>query len=192
MLQPESLESVLSALGRVLASRRLAYELVTVGGSSLMLLGLIERPTRDLDVIALIESGRYVKAGALPAPLMAAVAEVGEVFQLGPGWINAGPADLLDFGLPEGFAERAEVRRYGPLTLHIASRADQVALKLYAAADQGPRSKHFQDLHALAPTRDELVAGARWAVTHDPSEGFRGQLVGALAALGVPDGDSLL
>ncbi len=192
MLEPESLETALSALGQVLASRRLAYELVTVGGSSLMLLGLIERPTRDLDVIALIESGRYLKATTLPSPLTQAVAEIGRVLQLGPDWINAGPADLLDFGLPHGFAERTEVRRYGPLTLHIASRADQVSLKLYAAADQGPRSKHFEDLRALSPTADELVAGARWAITHDPSEGFRGQLLGALAALDVPDADSLV
>jgi hypothetical protein len=182
----------LDALGRVLASRRLAYDLVTVGGSSLMLLGLIERPTRDLDVIAVIESGRYVKASSLPAPLVQAVAEVGQVLQLGPDWINAGPADLLDFGLPKGFAGRTEVRRYGPLTLHIAARVDQVALKLYATADLGRRSKHFQDLQELQPTREELVAGARWAVTQDPSEGFRSLLVNALAAMEVADGDSFV
>lgn len=109
-------------------------------GSSLMLLGLIDRPTRDLDVIALIGDGRYVKANTLPRPLTQAVAEVGEVFQLGPAWNNAGPADLLDFGLPPGFADRTEIRRYESLTLHIASRVDQVAFKLYATADQGPRS----------------------------------------------------
>src|ERR1700737_783290 len=121
MLAPESLEEALSALGRVLASRGLAYDLVTVGGSSLMLLGLIERPTRDLDVIALIGDGLYIKANSLPPPLLQGVGDGGGVFQLGPDWINAGPADLLDFGLPQGFSERTEVRRYGPLTLHIAS-----------------------------------------------------------------------
>jgi hypothetical protein len=84
VLRPDSLESALNALGRVLASRRLAYELVTVGGSSLMLLGLLQRPTRDLDVIAVIESGRYAKVATLPLPLRQAVVEVGEVFQLGP------------------------------------------------------------------------------------------------------------
>jgi hypothetical protein len=157
-----------------------------------MLLGLIERPTRDLDVIALVGDGRYVKAKTLPPPLIEAVAEDGSVFQLGPVWINGGPADLLDFGLPPGFAERTEVRRYGSLTLHIASRVDQVAFKLYAAVDQGLLSKHFQDLQALRPTRDELVAGARWAVTHDPSQGFRHELVALLGALDVPDADALL
>ncbi|GAC1314239.1 MAG: hypothetical protein NVSMB2_03380 [Chloroflexota bacterium] len=33
-----------------------------------------------------------------------------------------------------------EVRRYGGLTLNLASRYDQVFLKLYAAADQWPRN----------------------------------------------------
>jgi hypothetical protein len=186
------LEAALTALGKVLASRGLAYDLVTVGGSSLMLLGLLQRPTRDLDVVALVESGRYIKAEKLPRPLEEAVGQVGDVLGIGSTWINAGPRDLLDFGLPEGFATRTEVRRYGPLTLHVASREDQVALKLYAATDQGPQSKHFQDLRALAPKPGELVRGARWAITHDPSQPFRSELVAVLAAFGVSDADQLL
>ncbi|HZP95225.1 MAG TPA: hypothetical protein VFC31_02655 [Candidatus Limnocylindria bacterium] len=38
------------------------------------------------------------------------------------------------------------------------------------------------------PTRDELLAAAAWAATHDPSEGFRQELRGALRSLGVSDG----
>jgi len=192
MLRPESLEEALEALGRILASLELAYELVTVGGSSLMWLGLIERPTGDLDVAAWIEEGRYVKAKSLPIPLLQAVEEVGRVFQLRPDWINAGPADPLDLGLPPGFAERTELRRYGPLTLHVASRADQVALKVYAAADSGPRSKHLQDLRLLTPTTEELVAGARWATTHDPSPRFRSELVAVLNELDIHNADTLI
>lgn len=186
------MEGALTALGRILTSGRLAYELVTVGGGRLLLLGLIQRPTRDLDVVAVKEGGHYVKVAQLPPPLRQAVLEVGAIFQIGPNWINAGPADLFDFGLPPGFEKRTEVRHYGALTLHIASRADQVPLELYAGVDQGPRSKHFQDLRQLAPSRDELVAGARWALTHDPSPGFRRELIAALASLGVADGDTLI
>jgi nucleotidyltransferase AbiEii toxin of type IV toxin-antitoxin system len=192
MLDAYSLEVALGELSRVLASRRLAYELVTVGGSSLLLLGLVQRPTRDLDVVALVEAGKYVRARELPTPLREAVRQVGETLGIGPNWINVGPQSLLDFGLPEGFAERAEIRRYGPLVLHVASRQDQLALKLYAAADQGPQSKHVQDLMALAPTADELTRAARWAITHDPSQPFRSELVAALRLLGVPDADSLV
>jgi hypothetical protein len=63
---------------------------------------------------------------------------------------------------------------------------DQVHLKLYAAVDQGP-GKHEADLRALEPTRDELLAAARWTLTHDPSSGYRHVLEQALVALGVSD-----
>ena len=36
---------------------------------------------------------------------------------------------------------------------------------------------------------EELVAAARWAVTHDPSAPFRSELTAALAALGMGDAD---
>lgn len=49
-------------------------------------------------------------------------------------------------------------------------------------------SKHTADLRKLEPTRDELVDAAKWARSHDPSDGFRQLLRSALTALGVEDG----
>jgi hypothetical protein len=37
-----------------------------------------------------------------------------------------------------------------------------------------------------------MIAAARWARTHDPSDGFRVLCVQALAAFGVEDGDAVL
>lgn len=69
---------------------------------------------------------------------------------------------------------------------------DLICFKLYALVDQGPRSKHMPDLLAMNPTPAELIEAARWARTHDPSEGFLSELRGALAHLGVEvDDDSL-
>jgi hypothetical protein len=82
------------------------------------------------------------------------------------------------------------VRQYGSLLLHIPSRVDQVCFKLYATVDQGPRSKHFADLARLSPTRDELLFAARWTITHDPSPGFRQELLGALREIGVSASDA--
>ncbi|HEX9505387.1 MAG TPA: hypothetical protein VGA62_05215, partial [Acidimicrobiia bacterium] len=73
---------------------------------------------------------------------------------------------------------------------HLAGRTDLICFKLYAAVDQGPRSKHFADLQELAPTRDELLVAARWTLTHDTSSGYRGELVKALAVLGVEINDA--
>jgi hypothetical protein len=184
------LDQALQALAETLEARHLRYELVAVGGSGLLLLGLISRATRDLDIVAVVDAGNYVKADPLPQELLDAVRDVGEVLGIGAEWLNAAPAGLLDFGLPEGFARRTEIRDFGTaLVLHVASRTDQICLKLYAAVDQGPRSKHADDLRALAPTADELRVAATWARGHDPSPAFRDELRGALRTFGMDDAD---
>lgn len=128
-------------------------------------------------------------ARPLPPVLVEARDAVAADFGVSDGWLNAGPADLLTFGLPTGFADRLETRRYGPaLTVRVASRFDQIHFKLYALVDQGV-GRHEEDLRALAPTRDELLVAARWARTHDPSPGFREQLEAALRYLGLEDVD---
>lgn len=72
-------------------------------------------------------------------------------FNLPETWLNAAPADLLDFGLPRGFVERLERRDFGSaLAVHFASRFDQIHFKLYAMVDQGS-GKHESDLRAMAP-----------------------------------------
>lgn len=184
-IDEELLKEALGTLGEVLQARGLAYEIVAVGGSGLMLLGLVTRPTRDLDALALVEDGVYVSADPLPSPLAEAIVSVGRALGLAEDWLNPGPTELLCFGLPEGFEERVERRRYDGLTLQVAGRFDQICFKLYAAVDQGPGSKHMADLRLLTPTQDELLTAARWSRTHDPSDGYRGELRAALIALGV-------
>lgn len=189
MLSPSRLEESLAVLGESLEERGVAFELVAVGGGSLLLLGLISRPTADLDVVAFIEAGLYVKPSALPAELVDAARATARVMGIREDWINAGPAALLDLGLPAGFANRTVERRFGGLVVHLAGRRDQVFLKLYAAVDQGPSSKHFQDLGDLRASRQELLDAARWTLTHDDSPGFRSELLKALASLGVDDAE---
>jgi hypothetical protein len=87
---------------------------------------------------------------------------------------------------------RLERHDYGGLVAWLAGRFDMVCFKLYAAVDQGPRSRHLQDLRDLSPHRDELLAAARWSVTHDPSPGYRTLLVDTLRRLGVEDADAWL
>lgn len=180
-------DRLLSALGEQLAARGERVELVVIGGSGLLALGLISRPTGDVDIVALLSGGLLTKPRPLPTTVIEARDQVARDFNLPEDWLNAAPADLLDFGLPEGFVDRLERRDYGDaLTVHLASRYDQIHLKLYAMVDQGA-GKHEVDLRALEPTSEELLAAARWTRTHDPSVGFREQLMAALAYLGVED-----
>lgn len=185
----ESFEGPLGGLGELLRERGLRYELLAIGGGALQLLGLITRPTRDIDVVAMVTDTDVVGMDTLPGPLLQAVEDTAAVFRLPTTWFNAGPRSLTALGLPQGILARAHRRAWGGLVLYIADRRDQIFFKLYAAVDQGPRSKHFEDLRRLEPMVAELQAAAAWARTHDPSEGFREELRGALRELGISDGD---
>lgn len=183
-------EEALAALGELLDRSGEPIELVVVGGTGLLALGIVDRTTRDVDVVALRRGSELVDPKPLPDSLVRARNRVAQDFDLPEDWLNAAPADLLRFGLPQGFPERLVRRDYGPsLTVWLASRLDQIHLKLYALADHRPGSKHDLDLRALDPTREELLDAARWATTHDPSEAFREELLAALAYLGVRDAD---
>jgi hypothetical protein len=187
------LETAVRALGELLAARGLHYEVVLIGGGNLILRGLVSRPTtRDLDLL-----GRWTPAGVepmrpMPEPLRQAVVDVANAYGLAEDWVNLGPESLLDLGLPDGFSSRLERRDYNGLVAWLAGRFDMVCFKLYAAVDQGPRSRHLQDLRELGPSRDDLLAAASWSVTHDPSPGFRVLLADMLAQLGVENADASL
>lgn len=193
MLGREGLEEALRTLGAVLESRGLFNGVLVAGGSGLLLLGLIERPTADLDVIGVTNGDHYIKADSIPAPLADAVRDVGNALGLGEEWLNNGPASLFDFGLPEGLESRVTVHRYGGLEVHVPGRNDLICFKLYAAVDHsGDRlSKHLTDLRHMDPSTEDLLRAARWTRTHDPSPGFLGELVKVLAGFGVEvrDGD---
>ena len=174
-ITPKNLTPLLEALGEQLGQQAHHFGLVVVGGSALLALGLIDRTTLDVDVVALTTPIGLQSPEPLPAPLVLARDRVARDFAVSSDWLNTGPAGLLDFGLPA-------------LTVYFASRVDQIHLKLYAMADQGA-GRHENDLRALQPTPNELVAAARWTLTHDPSEPFLVVLRETLAHLGVVDAD---
>lgn len=165
-------------------------EIVVCGGSALILTGLVSRTTKDVDIVALAVSGDLRSPDPLPSELREAAAEAAEDLGLQTDWLNNGPSrgegGLFQMGLPEGLAERLKTQHYGAhLTVHFIDRVDQIHFKLYAAADRG--GYHIEDLRALEPTPAEIEAAARWATTHDVSEGFVMILKDLLRSLGYAD-----
>ena len=185
----EAIGLLLGVLADQLQALDSRVEIVVIGGSALTALGLVRRATRDVDLLAIAENGELRLAEPLPPALLTARAAVAADFGLAENWLNAGPTDLLKWGLPEGFMSRVVTRSYGTaLVVHFASRFDQIHFKLFAMVDQGG-GRHEADLRALNPAQGELTAAARWSVTQDPSPGYRSVLVDALRALGVDDAD---
>lgn len=188
----KAVDTILSALGeQLLASGKGSVDFLVCGGSALQALGLATRTTKDVDVVALVshsanQSLGLVTAKPLPDFLLEAAKKVARDFVLSENWLNPGPTSALDFGLPEGILDRAEVRNYGEaLTVRFLSRYDQIHFKLYAAVDQG--GKHYQDLLALNPSAEELERAARWSMTHDVSDGYKVELKRLLTGMGKAD-----
>ncbi|MES2198795.1 MAG: hypothetical protein V4489_01310 [Chlamydiota bacterium] len=171
-LSSTDLETALITLGKLLQDKGFSYEVVAIGGGGLLLIGLMIRTTKDLDLVALIDNGELISAKPLPNPLLQAIEEVAITFNMSKDWVNIGPSDLLTFGLPDGFKSRMSIIRHGGLTIHLAGRFDQICFKLYATVDQGPTSKHYADLKYLKPNKIELEEAKRWCITHDTSEAF--------------------
>jgi hypothetical protein len=194
-LSKEQLETAFQLLGqRLLDLDAGPFHVVVCGGSALIVLDMVPRTTKDVDVVALIDpQGELASPDPLPDALLQAVRDVAATLHLDEHWLNNGPSrnegGLFRLGLPAAFAERLTARAYGPrLTVSFIGRLDQIHFKVYAAADRG--GYHVKDLRALQPTDLEMEQAARWAMTHDISEGFRLILKSMFTQLGYPDAAS--
>jgi hypothetical protein len=64
--------------------------------------------------------------------------------------------------------------------VYIADRYDLIHMKLFAAADQGPDSKHMSDLLLLGPTSEELDSARTWCCIQDVSGPFADEVDAAV------------
>src|SRR5688500_6575932 len=149
----EAIERVLRALAeRLEFAQAPPIELAVCGGAALHVRGLMTRGvTRDVDAFAVVRrrggATTLVESAPMPDVLVREAEIVAKDFGLPPQWLNSGPTTLNDLGLPDGLEKRLHPVEYGPrLTIHYLDRWDQVHFKLYAAADQGPGSRHIADL----------------------------------------------
>ena len=158
-------ERALDAVGQILHAEGLRFAIAVIGGAALQLLGVVQRATRDVDVVALGDPPDAKRPLTQQWP------------GLDSNWLNLGPALQWKQGLPPGFEDRLQWRRYHSLTVGIADRRDLIAFKLYAAADStGPSSVHYQDLIALEPCTEEIDWAAEWVRAQDVATEFHAVL----------------
>jgi hypothetical protein len=152
---------------------------VAVGGTALILQNIVERTTRDIDIIAIARDLGESKPTEIESPypfpetLVLAISKVARDFGLPDDWMNSTVGLQWKTGLPPGFTERIHWQKFDTLWFGVADCYDLIFLKLYAAADsEGPSSVHFQDLLALRPTEIELKEAAEWVRSQDTSPQF--------------------
>lgn len=165
------------------------YRLVICGGSALIAARLVQRATKDVDILALRDdNGNLIEPAPLLQPLIQAAVMVAKNLLLPEDWLNNGPSSgdgrLFRMGLPEGLSSRLTEMQIGvKFTIYIISRIDQIYFKLYAAVDQFG-GYHVSDLDDLSPTVTELYNAAKWSMAHDPSDGYQVSIKAFLTEFG--------
>jgi hypothetical protein len=88
------LDQALSLLaGRLGLAQSEPVRLVVCGGSALIAMGLRQRTTRDVDVVALLSTAHeLVNPDPLPDFLLTAAEQVARDLGLPAGWLNNGPS----------------------------------------------------------------------------------------------------
>jgi len=140
----------------------LRFEGVVIGGSALGLMGIIQRPTRDFDILV----------PELPPAIASAARDFAKAqrnagVDLLDDWLNNGPMQLGEV-LPVGWRQRVQRIFEGQvLVLSTLGRPDLLKSKLFALCDRGT---DLPDSIALAPTAEELAECVPWLEVQDGNE----------------------
>ncbi len=186
-LSQENLEEILHLLGERLSltAPEKRWNLVVCGGAALAALNLVQRTTKDIDVIGQFTDDQ-VEYADFDSKFIEQISIISESLNLPADWINTGPESFIQSGLPQGLLKRLTLKKYGEnLTIGFISRYDQIFLKLYASVDRG--GYHVDDLIKLNPSEKELLDACKWVCEQDTSEEFAVLLKSMLKQIGFSD-----
>lgn len=151
------MKDIIKLFDSFLAERGLRFESVIIGGAALIVMGLGNRFTRDIDCLdpvipdAIKQAAQDFRAG-------------NPSLRLWENWLNNGPISLAD-DLPEGWDERlVPIFEGKALTFRTLGRLDLLMTKLFALCD---RQQDLGDCVALSPTARELDACLGWLYERD-------------------------
>jgi len=152
------MEKIIMAFDEFLHKEGLKFEGIVIGGAALLLIHVIDRATKDVDVLS-PEIPEEIKKASIE------FAKKNSTLSLNPKeWFNNGPYSLKR-DLPPGWRDRIQKVFDGKsLTLYTLGRMELLKAKLYAACD---RNIDFDDCIALNPTNKELDACFDWVLKGD-------------------------
>ena len=152
-------KTIIPKFDAFLDTRGLKLEATIIGGAALQLLGVITRTTKDCDVLE----------PKLSNEILGAAGDFAASNGLAGGWLNNGPATLID-ELPAGWKERRkEIFKGKALFLLTLGREDTLRAKLYAYLDRGI---DLDDLKELKPTKEEIEKLSPWLKDRDGNPGW--------------------
>jgi hypothetical protein len=120
-------DRALQLVGEILAASEQNVAVVILGGAALNLLGLVERATTDVDIVAFAQprgeqapdrASLYEPREPMPEPLLRAARTVANDLGLDPDWLNIGPALQWRAGLPLSACCGVGTTRYGWASSH--------------------------------------------------------------------------
>ncbi|NTV75229.1 MAG: hypothetical protein HGA66_13625 [Holophaga sp.] len=144
---------------RLLAERGLALDAILTGGAALALLGIINRETRDCDLLEPELTPELQEAAR-----QFATEQSGQGHFLRNDWLNNGPSALVPL-LPGGWRTRLQPIYQGrAIRLWALGRPELLLTKLWALCD---RALDLGDCLALGPDLEELAWAEAWIVPQD-------------------------
>lgn len=151
------MKEVLIDFGEYLAEQGLYFEVTIIGGAALLIMGVIDRATQDVDCLD----------PEIPETIQkAAIQFAGDYkkFKLKNTWLNNGPKDLRS-DLPDGWQKRViGLHKSNGIHIQTLGRMDLLKTKLFAYCD---RQQDEQDCISLAPTAEELQDSIEWLIERD-------------------------
>ena len=152
------MKNVIILFDKFLASRKIKFEAIIIGGAALNIMDVINRVTRDVDFLD-PNIPEEIKN------LSIQFAKKHQELKLDADhWINNGPRTLIR-DLPKDWRNNLQKIFTGEaLILWTLGRHDLLRTKLYACAD---RDIDYPDCIALCPTADELIVCKEWVLLGD-------------------------
>jgi len=149
------IKNIFKLLDKYLLDANEERSLIICGGASLILKGILNRATEDVDVL-LPRIDKKLKDISI---------RISKQLNIGENWINGGAAQY-SFCLLQGWENRTE-NIYNGKALKVSSiaRIDQLSMKFYAVFD---RPRDLDDLKSLKPQKSEIetVAKHMKTITH--------------------------